>query len=295
MRASPTQFLTGEETMSDVKDLTGQRFRSLTVIRYHEESKRWECLCDCGKTTMVAASSLKSGNTGSCGCQMSSALQRHIQSIQSAIDADLAGKRFGKLTAIRYKETRNQSRYWECLCDCGRTTAVRSALLKNGNTKSCGCHKRSGLHRTHGLSRVPEFRIWFGIVYRCYDKRAREFKYYGGRGIIMSYEWYISFENFLRDMGPRPGPEYTVERLDNNGPYAKWNCKWATRMEQMQNTRFNTNLTFNGQTMCLTQWARELNIHPATLHNRIRKHWPLEMVLTSQKFRARAFQSPKPR
>lgn len=141
--------------------------------------------------------------------------------------------------------------------------------------------------RTHGLSRIAEFRIWMNIFHRCYNRKHRSFKDYGGRGIIMSYEWYISPERFIHDMGPRPSPQHTIERLDNDGPYSKENCIWATRNDQARNKRNNVNLTFNGRTMCLTAWAEEAGVAQKTLWDRIASGWPMEKALAPKKFKSR--------
>ena len=115
-----------------IKDLTGQRFGKLTVIKPTDERRNgyvmWECQCDCGNTTYVRASDLRANHIQSCGC------------VSANKATDLTGQRFGKLTAIKpTDERRNRSVMWECKCDCGNTTYVRAIALRSGNTTSCGC------------------------------------------------------------------------------------------------------------------------------------------------------------
>lgn len=119
-------------------DLTGGKFGKLTAIRPTDQRKCgsivWECICDCGKTTFVSAQKLKTGHTQSCGC------------LRKDLDKDLAGRKFGRLTAVRSVDRRRGvGVVWECVCDCGKATFVRTADLKSGHTQSCGClRKRLG-------------------------------------------------------------------------------------------------------------------------------------------------------
>ncbi len=106
---------------------------------------------------------------------------------------------------------------------------------------------------------------------RCYRSEIESYPNYGGRGIAVCERWWI-FENFLSDMSPRPEGK-TLERVDNNGPYAPWNCRWATRLEQGQNKRNSRHLTANGKTQSLAAWARETGIHPAGILKRLELGW----------------------
>lgn len=103
---------------------------------------------------------------------------------------------------------------------------------------------------------------------RCYNPRNRDYPHYGGRGIGICQEWLDDFNNFLRDMGPRP-EGMTLERSDNNKDYGPDNCVWATRLAQMSNTRKAKNITYKGKTKSISQWERELGFKPGTLKARI--------------------------
>jgi hypothetical protein len=81
-----------------------------------------------------------------------------------------------------------------------------------------------------------EYTTWIGMKQRCLNKNHEHYRYYGGRGIYIVQRW-MDFKKFLEDMGPKPGPEYSLDRKNNNGPYAKWNCRWATKSEQSKNKR----------------------------------------------------------
>ena len=133
---------------------------------------------------------------------------------------------------------------------------------------------------THGFADTPIYRSWQSMKRRCYKITARRYKDYGGRGIRVCKHW-MKFENFLRDMGPKP-TGMTLERIDNNKGYYPSNCKWASYKEQARNRRRKTRLiTFKGRTQCLLDWAAEVGIKPTTLYARLFLHkWPISEAMT---------------
>ena len=176
------------------------------------------------------------------------------------------GQKFGKLTAIKpVGRTKHRSIIWLCKCDCGKNKEIPSASLRSGNSKSCGCARAK---IKHGLAYEPEYKPWTAMKYRCDNPNNSVYYKYGGRGISVCPRWY-DFALFMQDMGSKPSPKHSIERIDNEGDYTPDNCRWATPKEQAQNTRQNVNVTFNGETMCVTAWAERMGMCPKTLFHRI--------------------------
>jgi hypothetical protein len=141
------------------------------------------------------------------------------------------GDRFGRLTVIN--ETRilidngaRRRRFW-MQCDCGKKCIVRLLSLTSNNTQSCGClYREKFTNRTHGYAGTPTYVIWADMIQRCQNPRRKSYKHYGGRGIKVCERWH-KFENFLADMGERPGPYHQLNRLNNDGNYEPGNVEWT--------------------------------------------------------------------
>ena len=197
--------------------------------------------------------------------------------------SDICGQTFGRLTAVRRVGTyKSGGALWLFACVCGGETITLASHARTGHTRSCGC-LWSETHTIHGLSHSAEYQAWAGMLARCNDPSARGWDRYGGRGIRVCERW-ASFENFLADMGAGPSADLSIDRVNNNGNYEPSNCRWATTEQQSSNRRDNVHLTFQGRTQTLSQWARELQISPAGLHRRLKRH-SVEVALGAGKAR----------
>ena len=194
---------------------------------------------------------------------------------------DLTNAAFGLLVVQGFAGRSKWGAKWECVCACGNITVVLGSNLTTGNTTSCGC-ERARVITKHGQSkpRTPEFVAWEHMIQRCTNSSDSQFYNYGGRGISVCDRWQVSFVAFFEDMGPRPSDKHSIERIDNNDGYHPKNCRWATSLEQNRNRRNNNRITFQGETLCLEDWAIRYNVNRETLRRRILRNWPLELAFT---------------
>jgi len=187
---------------------------------------------------------------------------------------DLSNKKFGRLTAIR-----RHNRKWICQCDCGRLSEVLQYNLHSGHTKSCGCLKLESKSITHGKRNSKVYRVWSSMKTRCVNKSCRSFPNYGGRGIVMDERW-ESFENFLCDMG-EPQDGFELDRINNNGPYSKSNCRWADKKTQANNRRSNRLLKLGDNERTISQWSDEIGFSSSTIRERLQRGWSVEKTLNT--------------
>lgn len=199
---------------------------------------------------------------------------------------DITGQKFNKLTAIEYRGNCK----WLFRCECGSEAVINGSRVRQGLTKSCGCSLIGNKHNLkHGHHGTSIFNIHKNMRYRCYNPNNTMYANYGGRGIKVCDRWLgeHGFENFLADMGERPGKEYSLDRIDVNGDYCPENCRWATQKEQQNNRRSNRNLTHNGQTHTIEEWSELTKIHPSTIWHRLNDGWTVERALTTADGRER--------
>lgn len=167
-------------------------------------------------------------------------------------------------------------------CPITEREAARRAALPRHATK-------------HGLHKTSEYVAWASMLQRCKNPKSSAFHYYGARGITVSERW-NKFENFFADMGPKPTPQHTLERLDNNGNYCGSNCAWRTWPEQNRNNRGVRLVTINGVTKCLKDWCTELDQVYHLVIARITRKWDVITALTTPrktKYCTRAYRKNK--
>lgn len=195
-----------------------------------------------------------------------------------------SGDKFGRLTYTGHTFTKSIYGHWvrfiEAECVCGEVRNYVFHRVACGDTQSCGCLRKDLVRKratTHGLSDHLLYDVWQKMVSRCYDENDKGFKNYGARGIEVWLDWkedFMSFYDWCMENGYKEG--LSVERLDNDGNYAPYNCKLATREEQSRNKRSTRNYTAFGETKCLFDWGKDLRCKVGiwTLRSRMDKpHW----------------------
>lgn len=264
------------ERSSRLKDLSTRRFGKLVALYPICRKKRptlWVCRCDCGVYKKVRYSNLIY-STRSCGCG-------RLQ--------DYSGEKYWHLEVLRLVEGKRHlgQRVWLCRCVCGKELEIPQTGIKRQTPRSCGCRRG----QCNGVSNLPEYDIWLGIKARCFNAANTGYEYYGGRGITMCQEWKNSFLRFYGDVGPRPSPLHTVERVNHNGHYEPGNVRWIPMSEQSQNRRGLIMITIGDTTSCLAVWCRRFRVGYQCAYIRIKRGLPLQEVFRMARFKT----GPKPK
>lgn len=121
------------------------------------------------------------------------------------------------------------------------------------------------------LPYCPEHACWCAMWSRCLDNRGKAWRNYGGRGITVCEQW-RDFFAFFKDIGKRPSPEHSLDRIDVNGNYEPGNVRWATFEEQSNNKRRNRRITIDGQTKTLIQWCRQYGVNREVVKHRFAEY-----------------------
>lgn len=139
-------------------------------------------------------------------------------------------------------------------------------------------------HNTHGKSYSPEYVAWQNMKGRCLNTNNHKYPMYGARGIFVCDRWMDSFDNFYADMGQRPDANYSVDRIDSNGPYSPDNCRWASKKTQSENRPgWVRIIEFSGCKKTITAWAAEVGISRKSLYDRLELGWSIQEALTIPK------------
>jgi len=207
--------------------------------------------------------------------------------------ADLLGdqERFGSWTVLGegepYQRKTEQGRRYgrqrtaHCQCSCGTHRNVPIQTLKSGKSHHCGCRNgeaNAELHGRHLLSHTAEYRCWSKLKARCLNPSDGSYGDYGGRGITVCDRWASDFEAFYADMGDKPTPLHSIDRIDVNGNYEPGNCRWATPRQQAQNQRSTRYVDLRGEQLSLMEACRRIGAPYKAVHKRMTNGQSFELA-----------------
>ncbi len=203
-----------------------------------------------------------------------------------------SGRKFGRLTAIKFSHKIKYTGYWTFHCLCGRSKEISISSVISGATRSCGClhmeRCKSGLNRTiHGDARHGRikrvFNIWRGILNRCKTDRIPAYNYYKKRGIKVCFEWgksYLAFRKWAYSNGYKDN--LSIDRINNNGNYDPMNCRWVTSKEQARNRKTSKFLIFKKQKKTCAEWSDITGLSQGLICARIKiLRWSIEKTLST--------------
>lgn len=269
------------------RDLTGLSFGKYAVIS-HAGGNKWLCRCECGTEKTQVADNLINGMATMCReCYHKSRI------------IDMTGQRFGKWTVLSLVKPK----FWLCRCDCGNESVVSRGNLTSGGSTQCEKCRLADIQKpTHGHcpGNGPwsiTYQVWVSIKQRCLNPNEVSYKSYGETGVRICKGWQNSFPLFIELMGERTTQRLSIDRANTDESTRHYSCgqcdeckekgwifhcRWATREEQMRNTNRNRWITFNGETLVLTDWASKLGIPIGTLSQRIDRYgWSVEKALST--------------
>ena len=207
---------------------------------------------------------------------------------------DLTGQRFGRLVVLSFHHNENGKRYWLCLCDCGNKKIAHTSHLNFGLVKSCGCladETRANNRlkkRKHGFSHKERlYETWKNMKRRCCDPSNNRAKFYIEKGIKVCDEWMNDYSEFRQwALSHGYAETLTLDRINNDGDYCPENCRWATAKIQANNQSRNHLLTYNGETLTMSEWADKLGITYATINSRVQHGWSMTRIVNTPQRRS---------
>ena len=209
---------------------------------------------------------------------------------------DHTGRTFGRLLVLGpAPAVRNRNKRYLCRCECGQERVVLSCHLVGGATASCGCLRNDRMRAAcmkHGHRGTKTYHAWKAMRQRCTNPKRREYANYGGRGIRVCERW-GEYLNFLSDMGAAP-PDTSLDRIDPNGNYEPGNCRWASALTQSLNRRTAVLITFQGETLNVSEWERRFGLRRGLVNSRRARGWDAVRAITTPQAASTCASGPLP-
>ena len=198
------------------------------------------------------------------------------------------GRQFGNSTITAVAESRKtlSGKYkyrFSLRCTCGHEYILSGESLGNAKEPCPQCRASAPTQPRTSTYHHPLYETWGAMHQRCANPNDSMYHRYGGRGIYVCKEWTgdtllpgahkskTGFDQFLLDMGPKPSPEHSLDRIDNDGPYSPSNCRWATRAEQYSNRSQNVWVECRGHRLTMQQWFTTLRVDKSTAYRAMRE------------------------
>lgn len=205
--------------------------------------------------------------------------------------SDWYAQRFGMLIAILPERNNGRKWYWRYRCDCGKECVKCGADVtkdvRKGRTPNCGCMTAALIgagNTTHGLTGHKLYAVWRSMNDRCRLPSHQAWANYGGRGIFVCERWKKSFPAFWNDMSPTYAEGLCIDRINNDDGYYPENCRWVGYVPQARNRRGNCHITTPWGVMTVAEASERSGVGRSTIHERIKRGWPLEMLLDGPSF-----------
>lgn len=202
---------------------------------------------------------------------------------------DQTGKVFGDLTVLG-RDPNSRYLRWLCQCVCGEILSATPSNIKNQRScRRCGFKRSSRLRHGHGkvTARSPTYVSWMGMLRRCDCPKSIGWHNYGGAGVTVCERWKV-FENFLTDMGERPGTNFSIDRYPNpSGNYERGNCRWATRSEQARNRRLTKRFSYKGENLTILEAMKATGTRNEyeRILQRLKRGWDFESAVDTPALR----------
>jgi len=258
----------------NINECIGVKFNKLLVLKKMPKYKVL-CMCDCGNEKSISWFSVKNSISKTCGCEQRSVRIKHK-----------IGDRFGRLIITE----RLPNSKVIAKCDCGNIKEFYLTSLITMHTRSCGCFNMENI-TSHGLCDHPLYSVWEGIIQRCCNQNHKKYSNYGGKGVEVCEEWrndFKIFHDWCINNGWKQELDIDKDLKSLEKPGKRYSPEFCSIISHRENLRIKSNnrfITYNGETLCLTEWAERIGINDSALRARLNRGWDIERAFKNENFK----------